>query len=45
MHVKKILDSSRVRKIQGSFSWIILSGLRQWKSIEAVLYTCVTVIS
>lgn len=43
MHVKKILDSSRIRNIQGSFSWIdhrfITGGfLLELPTVEILLY-------
>jgi hypothetical protein len=50
MHIKKILDSSRVRKIQGSFSWIdhrfITGGfLLELPTIEILLYFFLVAVS
>ena len=50
MHVKKLLDSTRVRKIEGSFSWIdhgfITRGfLRKMSSTEILLYFFLVAVS
>jgi hypothetical protein len=50
MHVKKVLDSSRVRKIQGSFSWIdhrfITGGfLLELSTVEILLYFFLVAVS
>ena len=50
MHVKKLLDSTRVRKIEGSFSWIdhgfITRGfLRNMTSTEILLYFFLVAVS
>ena len=50
MHVKKILDSSRLRKIQGSFSWIdhrfITAGfLLELPTVEILLYFFLVAVS
>ena len=50
MHVKKLLDSTRIRKIEGSFSWIdhgfITRGfLRNMTSTEILLYFFLVAVS
>ena len=50
MYVKKILDSTRVRKIEGSFSWIdhrfITEGfLHELPTVEILLYFFLVAVS